>query len=150
MTDALSDAAELTRAIRALIPIFEPMGLEVVEAERTSVAARLPVEPNVNHVGSVYAGSLFTVAEVLGGLFASTSLVLEGGVPLVKSLQIDFRRPASTSVVARARLTEDEIARILRDAEATGRGEFVLEAEVTDETGAVVATTRGTYQLRRL
>jgi thioesterase domain-containing protein len=120
-----------------------------VEAERTSVAARLPAGPNVNHFGTTYAGSLFSVAEVLGGLFARTSLVMERGVPLVKSLQIDFRRPATTAVVARATLDEEEIARVLAEAQERGKSDFVLEAEVTDEAGTVVATTRGLYQLRR-
>ncbi|WP_435768391.1 PaaI family thioesterase [Nocardioides sp. SYSU DS0651] len=146
----MTDPAQLTAQIRQLIPIFEPMGVEVVEAGRNTVAARIPAAPNVNHFGSVYAGSLFTVAEVLGGLFAQTALVLEGAVPLVKSLTIDFRRPASTAVVARASMSDEEAERVLAETLRDGKAEYLLEAEVTDEAGTVVATTRGTYQLRRL
>jgi thioesterase domain-containing protein len=145
----VTDLAGLTADTHHLVPILAAMGVEVVEAERTSVAARLPAGPNVNHFGTTYAGSLFSVAEVLGGLFARTSLVMEGGVPLVKSLQIDFRRPATTAVVARATLDETEIARVLDEAQERAKSDFVLEAEVTDEAGTVVATTRGLYQLRR-
>ena len=36
------------------------------------------------------------------------------------------------------------------DALATGKGEFVLEASLTDAAGEVVVTTVGTYQVRRL
>ena len=36
------------------------------------------------------------------------------------------------------------------DALASGRGEFELQAILTDAAGEVVATTVGTYQLRRL
>ncbi|TYL45626.1 DUF4442 domain-containing protein [Nocardioides sp. BGMRC 2183] len=141
--------AELTAYVRTMIPVLAAMEVEVVEADRTTVAARLPIDINRNHFGSAYAGSLFTVAEVLGGLYASTSLVLEGAVPLVKRLEIDFRRPANTDVVARARLTEDEISRILAETEEHGKSNFQLETEVTDEAGTVVATTLGHYQMRR-
>lgn len=32
----------------------------------------------------------------------------------------------------------------------TGKGEFILEATLTDAQGEVVASTVGTYQVRRL
>ncbi|TWG98601.1 thioesterase domain-containing protein [Nocardioides sp. J9] len=140
---------ELTAYVRTMIPVFDAMQVEVVEAGRTTVAARIPAGPNVNHFGAIYAGSLFSVAEVLGGLFASTSLVLENAVPLVKQLTIDFLRPATTDVTARASLTEDTIARVLAETEAAGKSDFELVTEVTDEAGTVVARTTGQYQLRR-
>lgn len=140
---------ELTAYIRSMIPVLDALQVEVVEAGRNDVAARLPAAPNVNHFGTTYAGSLFTVAEVLGGLYASTSLVLEGAVPLVKSLTIDFLRPASTDVVARTRLEDDVIDRVLAETQANGKADFELVAEVSDEAGTVVARTRGLYQLRR-
>lgn len=132
-----------------MIPIFAAMELEIVEAGRTTVAARIPAAPNSNHFGTTYAGCLFSVAEVLGGVYASTSLVLEGAVPLVKQVRIDFLRPATTAVVARATLTEETIARVLAETAERGKSDFLLETEVTDEEGTVVARTSGTYQLRR-
>lgn len=140
---------ELTAHVRTMIPIFDAMQVEVVEAGRNTVAARLPSGPNGNHFGTTYAGSLFSVAEVLGGLYASTSLALEGAVPLVKQVTIDFLRPATTDVVARSTLTDETIARVLAETEAHGKSDFVLETEVSDEQGTVVARTRGIYQLRR-
>jgi uncharacterized membrane protein affecting hemolysin expression len=38
----------------------------------------------------------------------------------------------------------------MADAEATGKGEFVLVASLTDQRGEIVAETSGTYQLRRI
>ncbi|WGY01215.1 YiiD C-terminal domain-containing protein [Nocardioides sp. QY071] len=145
----MTTPADLTTYVRSMIPIMDAMGVEVVEAGANAVAARLPAGPNVNHFGTAYAGSLFTVAEVLGGLYASTSLSAEGGVPLLKSMTIDFLRPAATDVVSRARLEDDEIQRILAEYAERGKSDFELVAEVTDEEGTVVARTRGLYQLRR-
>lgn len=132
-----------------MIPIFRAMEVEIVEAGRTTVAARLPAGPNSNHFGTTYAGCLFSVAEVLGGVYASTSLALEGAVPLVKQVTIDFLRPATTTVTARSTLSEETIARVLAETEERGKSDFQLETEVTDEQGTVVARTTGTYQLRR-
>ncbi len=132
-----------------MIPIFRAMEVEIVEAGRTTVAARLPAGPNSNHFGTTYAGCLFSVAEVLGGVYASTSLALEGAVPLVKQVTIDFLRPATTTVTARSTLSEETIARVLAETEQRGKSDFLLETEVTDEQGTVVARTTGTYQLRR-
>ena len=143
------DLQQTTADIRAIIPVLDAMQVEVVELERTSVAARIPAGPNVNHFGTAYAGSLFTVAEVLGGLLPRTSLAAEGGVPLIKSMTIDFLRPATTDVVSRATISEEEVARILAEYAERGKSDFELVAEVTDEAGTVVARTRGLYQLRR-
>ena len=136
------------------VPILEAMGIRVVEVRPGFAAAELPPEPNVNHFGVTYAGSLFSVAEMLGGLLALTTFdfdgELAGFVPLVKESTIRFRRPALGVVRAEASLAAPEAARVREDALATGRGEFVLEATLTDAAGEVVATTLGTYQVRRL
>ncbi len=79
---------ELTREQHAVIPILAAMGTRVVEAGDGRGVVELPAGPNVNHFGALYAGSLFTAAEVLGGLIPGTTFDLEGElagfVPLVK------------------------------------------------------------------
>ncbi|MBO9520796.1 MAG: YiiD C-terminal domain-containing protein [Nocardioidaceae bacterium] len=139
---------ELTAGVHALVPILGAMGIEVVESVPGRAAALLPTGPNVNHFGVSYAGSLFSVAEMLGGLLGSSSFDVPGAVPIVKRLEIDFLKPATTAVTARTTLSEDEIARVQREATETGRGVFELVTEVVDQNGVVVARTRGDYQLR--
>lgn len=137
----------------ASVPILEAMGIRVVEVAPGRAVAELPPEPNVNHFGVTYAGSLFSVAEMLGGLLSLATFDLEGElagfVPVVKESAIRFRRPALGVVRASAELDDVEVARVRREALESGRGGFVLEATLTDAQGEVVATTFGTYQLRR-
>lgn len=136
------------------VPILEAMGIRVVEARPGFAAAELPPGPNVNHFGVTYAGSLFSVAEMLGGVLSLVTFDLEGElagfVPIVKESTIRFRRPALGVVRAAVALPDHEVARVRREALASGRGEFVLEAVLTDAQGEVVASTTGTYQVRRL
>ena len=70
----------------------------------------IPAGPNVNHFGSIYAGSLFTVAEMLGGVLGLNTFDLDGFVPIVKSMEIRFLKPATTGVRAATSLAEEEIA----------------------------------------
>ncbi|HEY0643183.1 MAG TPA: YiiD C-terminal domain-containing protein [Nocardioides sp.] len=136
------------------VPILEAMGIRVVEVRPGFAAAELPPEPNVNHFGVTYAGSLFSVAEMLGGVLSLVTFDFEGElagfVPIVKDSTIRFRRPALGVVRASASLPDAEVARVRGDALQTGKGEFALAATLTDEQGEVVATTTATYQVRRL
>jgi thioesterase domain-containing protein len=147
VTDDL-DLDAVTRGVRSSIPVMETMGLSIVELRRGYAAARIPMEPNGNHIGTMYAGSLFTVAEVLGGVIGLVSFDLDGYFPVVKGVDIAFRRTATSAVRAETTLADDEIDRIQAEALENGKSEFVLDATLTDESGTVVATSRGTYQMR--
>lgn len=133
------------------VPILGKMGVRVLEAQRGRAVAELPPEPNVNHFGVAYAGSLFSLAECLGGVLALTTFDVSSGlVPIVKDVHIEFHRPAMGTIRAEAGLSDEEITRVAAEAESSGRSEFTLTARLSDAEGTVVASTRGTYQLRRL
>ena len=141
-TDMVNGALEFT------IPIALKMGVQALEVRSGFAATSVPIEGNGNHFGVMYAGVLFTVAEILGGAIPIATFDNAKYYPLVKDLQIFFRKPAKTDVRAQASLSESEIARIVADADANGKADFTLEATVTDADGVVVAETRGLYQLR--
>ncbi|WP_174189260.1 PaaI family thioesterase [Nocardia barduliensis] len=135
-------------ALEFTIPIAHKMGVQAVEVRRGFAATSVPVEGNGNHFGVMYAGVLFTVAEILGGAIAVATFDNSAFYPLVKDLRIFFRKPAKADVRAEATLSEDEIARVTAEAEANGKSDFTLRAVVTDTDGVVVAETEGLYQLR--
>lgn len=143
------DEDVLTAGLVESIPVLGPMGVRVVDASPGHAATSLPLAPNGNHFGVAYAGSLVTAAELLGGVLAGSTIKLEGYYPLVRDFSIDFRRPATTDVIARASLPASEVERIRGEALASGKAEYDVHATVTDEQGVVVATTVGRYQIRR-
>ena len=49
------------------IPLAKFVGAEVIEMERGYVKMAMPFEQNVNHIGIMYAGSIFTLGELPGG-----------------------------------------------------------------------------------
>jgi thioesterase domain-containing protein len=146
VTDDLLDLA--TTHLTALIPVLGHMGVRVLEVAPGRVAAEVPFEGNANHVGTMYAGVLYSVAEVLGGVMGTATFDAGRFATIIKGAEIRYLRPARTSVRSKAVLGEAEIARIAAEAEAAGKSDFALDVEVTDEDGTVVATLRGDYQLR--
>jgi acyl-coenzyme A thioesterase PaaI-like protein len=126
-------------------PFVERAGLELLHLERGRCVLRLPFEPNINHVGMVYAGALFTVAEVPGGVVFASAFDLTRFYPIVGDMSIRFLKPARTAVTVDARMADDEIARVEAELEASGKAKYVLDQEVHDEDGVLVATTRAVY-----
>ena len=149
-----ADANQLVDAmngvIESTIPIAHKMGLKVVEARPGFAATTVPAEGNGNHFGVIYAGVLFTVAEILGGIIPLITFDTAKYFPLVKNLDIQFVAMAKSDVRAQAGLDDETIARVEAEAAERGKADFTLEAVVTDADGQTVATTRGLYQLRAL
>jgi thioesterase domain-containing protein len=137
-------------ALESTIPIAHKMGVKVVEARPGFAATSVPAEGNGNHFGVIYAGVLFTVAEVLGGIIPLITFDRSKYFPLVKNLDIQFVAMAKSDVRAEATLDDQTIARVEAEAAERGKADFTLEAVVTDADGQTVATTRGRYQSRAL
>ena len=151
MTADVNQVVEMMNgALESTIPIAHKMGVKVVEARPGFAATSVPAEGNGNHFGVIYAGVLFTVAEVLGGIIPLITFDRSKYFPLVKNLDIQFVAMAKSDVRAEATLDDQTIARVEAEAAERGKADFTLEAVVTDADGQTVATTRGLYQLRAL
>lgn len=143
------DQLEALRAgMSAPFPFVERTGFEVLDVRPGFCRARMPLEPNVNHVGTMYAGALYTLAELPGGVVALATFDPVRTYPIVREMHIDFRAPARTDAYVEVSLGDDEIARIRREVVANGRADWSWTCEVTDADGTVVTVTENHYQLR--
>jgi len=141
-------AETFTAALESLVPRMYEMGIRVVDLEEGHAVAAVCLEGNANHYGSMYAGALFGVAEVLGGALFVPSFDLAAYYPTVRELTISYQRPAFSDVRATAMLDTATIARMRTDLEQTGKASYELDAVLTAASGETVATTRGAYQIR--
>ena len=149
-TETPEATPELFNSVLAqMIPRAASMGIEVIELRRGYVKSKTPIEGNGNHIGTMYAGVIFTAAELLGGAIALPSFDMSKYYPVIKGMTINFRRPATGPVFAEASLSDELIEELTEKAESEGKAEFIFETTVTDEAGETVATTEGTYQLRK-
>ncbi len=131
------------------IAFVKRMNLKAEVLEPGFVRLRVPLAGNENHIGSMYAGALFTLAEIPGGALFLTSFDASKFYPIVKEMNLRFRRPATGDIVVEAHLGAEEIERLQSEAQANGKAEYVLELQLTDGSGEVVALSRGIYQLRK-
>jgi len=126
----------------------ERMGLRVIELEPRSVKLSVPLQGNENHIGTMYAGALFTIAEIPGGALFLTTFDVSRFYPVIKEMTIRFIKPAKTDVTIEMVMSVSEAKRIVSEAEKNGKAEYVLEGEIRDTNQEVVAVSRGIYQVR--
>lgn len=145
----MSMPVELIRQLtEEQIAFVHRSGLKAEVLEPGHVRLRMPLKGNQNHIGTMYAGALFTLAEIPGGALFLTSFDSRRFYPIVKEMNLRFLRPASSDIHVEARLAVEEVARIQEQAGAQGKAEYVLELALLDEAGGVVAQSQGLYQLR--
>jgi thioesterase domain-containing protein len=139
---------QITAFIEKSIGFVERMGLKALEIEPGRVKLTAPLSGNVNHIGSIYAGALFTLAEMPGGALFLTSFDPTRYYPIIKEMTIRFLKPVRTDVTVELTMDEAEVRRIAGEADEKGKADYVLEGEIKDAAGEVVAVSRGLYQVR--
>ena len=138
------------QALETGIKFVANSGLKVLELRRGYVKCLMPFSGNGNHIGTMYAGSLFTVAEIPGGALFLSSFDTARYVPIIKEMTMRFLKPARGDVTIEISLDDARIAAISADADANGKAEFILEGELKTADGTVVAASHGVYQLRSI
>jgi thioesterase domain-containing protein len=146
-----TDINAASAAILDNIPIAGAMGVRVVKLEPGTGEIEAPPEPNINHAGMMYAGTLFTLGELLGGLLPPVTWDISGYVPVVAGLDIKFRRPAYGTIRSSATVADEDLERVRAElAAGEPKIRFPLASTLTDESGTEVATTLGQYVLLKL
>jgi acyl-coenzyme A thioesterase PaaI-like protein len=123
-------------------------GLRVVELRRGYVKCLMPFAGNGNHIGTMYAGALFTLAEIPGGALFLSSFDAAKFYPIVKELDLRFLKPAKADVTVEISLDDIHIASLSAQAVEKGKAEFILEGQLKTADGTIVAESRGVYQIR--
>ncbi|QEY65292.1 DUF4442 domain-containing protein [Metapseudomonas lalkuanensis] len=145
----MSMPLELVRQLtEEQIAFVKRSGLQAEVLEPGHVRLRMPLQGNQNHIGTLYAGAIFTLAEMPGGALFLTSFDARRFYPVVKEMNLRFRRPAKGDITVDARIDQAEITRIQNEAEASGKADYWLELQLLDAEGEVVAESRGLYQVR--
>lgn len=136
--------------LEGTIQIIKAMGIHIEEMQDRHVKVVLPLAPNINHIGTMYAGSLFTVGEYLGGPMFVASFDYTKYYPIVKTMSIQYRRPATTDVTVEASLSAEAVDAVQKEADEKGKADWKMDLEVKDKTGQVCCLIQGVWQMRKL
>jgi acyl-coenzyme A thioesterase PaaI-like protein len=131
------DFATLASQLAQMVPFARHLSIDVVEVGPGHGLARLPDAPVLlNHVGTQHAGALYSVAETASGAAVLGAFLDEMGrfVPIVRSAEIRYVKPARGVVTARARMSE-AIDAVKTRLHAEGRADCDVVVEL--EAGGV-------------
>jgi thioesterase domain-containing protein len=130
------------------IPAVKRTGVKITDMRERYAKILMPIEGNKNHIGIMYAGSLFSIGELSGGVIHGASFDIDKYVPIVKEVNIRFRRPALTDVMLEVSMTKQDADRVQAEAAQKGKADFPLDLEIKDTSGEVVAIVHAVYQIR--
>lgn len=145
------DYAALPALFRAAVPFAGFLGIDYDEVGPGHAVLRLADDPaKHNHIGTLHAGALFTLAESASGIcvIATVADRLSGVTPLAARAEIVYRQVARGGVTATARLGQP-VEQVLATLDEAGKVRFPVEVDLTDASGAVCATVTVEWHLRR-
>lgn len=109
---------------------------------------RMPLAGNENHLGTMYAGAQFTLADITGGVLLLASFDPVRFYPILKDLRLEFLALATSDLTLSYQLPRDQLEQLQAQAEATGKAQFELHGELKDQHGVTVARAHGVFQAR--
>lgn len=100
-------------------------------------ALQLPAGPQyLNHLGTVHAGALLSLAEAATGEFLLTYLQDTAGlIPVVRRMEAKFRKPAHGTLTARATVPPASLTQLTADLATRGRALVTVKVDVHDASG---------------
>jgi acyl-coenzyme A thioesterase PaaI-like protein len=124
------------------LPFNQLIGLELSPPDSDFLITLPPGIQYTNHLGTVHAGALFAVAEAASGVYLLRELgsLDKDVVPVVRRVDVKFRRPARGRVNARAIVAAEEVERWSEELDNRGRVLADVAIEVVDQEGVVVVT----------
>ncbi len=123
-------------------------GIRVLECRPNFLKLLMPLEGNTNHIGIMYAGSLFTIGEISGGAVFGVAFDYTKYIPIVKEVNIRFRRPVVTDVTLDITMDQEKADAIQRETDRNGKADFTMDLEIKDAGGETVAKVHGIWQCR--
>ena len=148
---AISDGhKEFVNYLEKAIKIIEKMGMRILDFQKYSVKIVLPKEQNVNHIGTIYAGSLFSLADYAGGVLFYATFDMKKYYPVLKEVTITFKKPGTTDITCEASMSPAQAEQIKSITDETGKADWVLDLELKDEKGDVCSIVHGIFQMRKI
>jgi thioesterase domain-containing protein len=141
---------DLVNYLEKAIMIIDKMGMRILDFQKYSVKIILPKELNVNHIGTVYAGSLFSLADYAGGVLFYATFDLKKYYPVLKEVTIAFKKPGTTDITCEASMSPAQAEQLKSITDETGKADWVLDLELKDEKGDVCSIVHGIFQMRKI
>lgn len=69
-------------------------------------------------------------------------------MPVIRSLNIEFKKPAMTDIITEAYFSEQDAEKMNTAMESDGRYDFELKINIKNASGEIVSEVKGSYAIR--
>lgn len=149
-----TDSQYLQAVLHSDIPLTREMGMQVIDWREQCLRLQLPLAPNVNHKSTMFGGSLYCAAVLVGWGWLHLrlrDLGIDDGHIVIQEGQISYPLPVTGVAVARCPAPDEKAwERFLTMYQRRGRARLTLETVVSN-AGSEEAAVRfsGQYVLHR-
>ncbi|MFO6429435.1 YiiD C-terminal domain-containing protein [Erythrobacter sp. W302b] len=131
----------LKAQLSAVVPFAAYVGVEITDiGEGTATTVLTQSQNTSNHIATMHAGALFTLAEAASGAAMAGMFLdrLAGLRPVAASSKIDYAKPARGVITAHAEVDGAKPA-LLAALDSEGKVRFPISVRMEDATGREVA-----------
>ena len=148
VTPEVFEAAKQS-VIHGKINYLNVAGIIPEVAEERHVRYRLPLTAmHVNQIGIMYAGSFFVFGEATGASLIKCTYGT-AYVPIIKSVSIDYLKPATSDLVIDIAMTEEEAKERIAYVEEHGKGQYPMTIPIMTADGVHTANVNIVYYLMK-
>ena len=129
--------------------IFQHMGLRFNAGDDGYYQTFAPLDERTgNHINTFHAAFQFALAEAIGGIVVFENRASERFIPLVKSVTMDFKKPATTDLTASAYFSSEQATEMNQVMAENGRYKFTLNIDIKNRDGEQVSLMKAVYVVR--
>ena len=149
-----TDSQYLQSVLHGDIPLTREMGLEVIDWQHHTLRLQLPLAANVNHKSTMFGGSLYCAAVLVGWGWLHMrlrELGIDDGHIVIQEGQISYPLPVTGDAVAICAAPDDKVwNKFLAMYQRYGRARLTLHTRVVNAGSAEDAVRfTGQYVLHR-
>ncbi|MBK1880942.1 thioesterase domain-containing protein [Luteolibacter pohnpeiensis] len=136
---------ELQKFLHEKIPLSRAMGVQVVAVNDTELTLCAPLEPNHNHLGTAFGGSLSALATLAGYTFLWIALGDRDAHIVIRDSTISYQKPVRGELRATCLAPDPKkLAKFLKIFHQKGKSRIKLTVLI-EENGETAVTLTGTY-----
>ena len=149
-----TDSQYLEAVLHGDIPLTREMGMRVLDWQQHQLRLQLPLEANVNHKSTMFGGSLYCAAVLVGWGWLHLRLReagIDDGHIVIQEGQISYPLPVTGAAIAQCQAPEEKVwERFITTYQRRGRARLNLHTKVSNAGSDEAAVLfSGQYVLHR-
>ncbi|MBD2385955.1 type I polyketide synthase [Cylindrospermum sp. FACHB-282] len=131
------------------VPIVDKLGIEVIKQTSNGISVMLPAKPeNLNHIGTIYAGAMFSLGEAVAAMALVQSLSAHHVNFVVLGVRITYQEMAINDVYCDVYLEPAQISTLLEKLQLQGEVRYTCPVAILDKWGKAICQLEVDFLLR--